>query len=204
MVLVLRKLYSCHPFIALMDFEMQKLTTLEILTFDGQQSCVKVCIPAENGFFKSSCILNAVATALGLKKQSIESFTLCEGLVYPKRRFVGDDDIPETVKELSFQKWVFSAKQEMGVMKSDDEAAHLIYSQARSLVETSPLEISTEDEEKLQEYSHPDFVLENQYTEICQRLPGYYQYNFYECVLTQDLTSDGLRMQKLFRLIGLQ
>ena len=25
-----------------MDFEMQKLTTLEILTFDGQQSCVKV------------------------------------------------------------------------------------------------------------------------------------------------------------------
>lgn len=131
-----------------------------------------------------------------LKKQSIESFTLCEGLVYPKRRFVGDDDIPETVKELSFQKWVFNGKQEMGVMKSDDAAAHLIYTQARSLVETSPLEISTEDEEKLQEYSHPDFVLENQYTEICQRLPGYYQYNFYECVLTQDLTSDGLRFPK--------
>ena len=36
------KIYSCHPFIPLMDFEMQKLTTLEILTFGGQQSCVKV------------------------------------------------------------------------------------------------------------------------------------------------------------------
>ena len=26
---------------------------------------LQVCIPAENGFFKSSCILNAVATSLG-------------------------------------------------------------------------------------------------------------------------------------------
>lgn len=175
---------------------MQCLSTIEVLTFDSYHSSVKVSVPVENGLLKSSNVFDAVVSVLGLKKESTQHFTLCEGLVYPKRRFVGDDGIPETVKELSFQKWVFSSKQEIDIMKSDDVAAHLIYMQARCLIETAPLELSNKDEEQLQEYSHPDFVLETPYTEICQRLTGYYQYNFYDCVVTQDITTDGVQFPK--------
>lgn len=34
----------------------------------------------------------------GLKEQSTDHFTLCDGLVHPKRRYVSDDDIPDTAK----------------------------------------------------------------------------------------------------------
>ena len=48
------------------------------------------------------------------------------------------------------------------------------------------------------EYSHPDFVLENQYTELCQRLPGYYQYVFQKCTVTDSCTTvNGVQVNKI-------
>ena len=37
----------------------------------------------------------------GLKKQSTQYFSLCEGLAFPKQRFVNDDDIPESTTGIS-------------------------------------------------------------------------------------------------------
>lgn len=43
-------------------------------------------------------------------------------------------------------------------------------------------------------YCHPDFVLEKQYVELCQRFPGYYEYDFYKCVTTEDITLDDVQV----------
>ena len=37
------------------------------------------------------------------------------------------------------------------------------------------------------EYSHPDFVVEKQYIELCQGLPEYFQFHFHDVSMVEDL-----------------
>ena len=46
-----------------------------------------------------------------------------------------------SVSELSFQKWVFTSKQEKEIMKYDDMAGHLIFMQAEHLFESGEFKL---------------------------------------------------------------
>ncbi|CAL1536812.1 unnamed protein product, partial [Lymnaea stagnalis] len=81
-------------------------------------------------------LLKKTGVELGLKKESLKYFTICQGHEWPIKRFKTGDVIALGLQDLSFQKWCFDLKEERDLILRDPAATHLIFSQAQHDIST--------------------------------------------------------------------
>ncbi|KAH9502777.1 hypothetical protein Btru_069762 [Bulinus truncatus] len=134
---------------------------------------VKVTVVSHNKGILCADILRKFSEAIGLKKESLQHFILCQGLEKPVKCFKKDDFIPSDHCDLSLQKWCFDLSEEKNLTHKDPVATNLIFLQAQHEINTGKLKPSKEEAERLSDCLDPDFPADGQYLRLCQRLPGY-------------------------------
>ncbi|KAI8738732.1 CAunnamed protein product, partial [Biomphalaria glabrata] len=110
--------------------ELQNMLKLTIKTFDTSTPGVKVTLTSQNGTVLSCDVLRKVGDVLGLKKESLCHFVICQGLEAPIRCFKKGDIILGDQQGLSLQKWCFDLKEEKNLIQKDPVATNLIFLQA--------------------------------------------------------------------------
>ena len=153
------------------------MATLEVATF-GRHGVVKVQMPKTG---RVDDVLQLVFKQLSLKPSSYECFSLYAGqLGRPTFQFEPTEKFSVGIKLLCLQRYGFDCSKERKVVKSDDVAVHLLFSEA--LVEyrkvVSSLHPTPEQRDQLEDYLDPDFLSERQFLETIQNVEGYNSVQF--------------------------
>ncbi|XP_055896759.1 uncharacterized protein LOC106053459 isoform X1 [Biomphalaria glabrata] len=170
-----------------MAMELQNMLKLTIKTFDTSTPGVKVTLTSQNGTVLSCDVLRKVGDVLGLKKESLCHFVICQGLEAPIRCFKKGDIILDDQQDLSLQKWCFDLKEERNLIQKDPVATNLIFFQAHHDILTGKLKPTKEQEERLRDCLDPDFPADGQYIKLCQNLPGYSSIQISGCNIIESL-----------------
>ena len=139
----------------------------------------------------SKTLKEDIAKRLGLKPSSIPPFGLFTGpLGSPQRVLVDGDAVPAGAANLCFQRWNFDIEKEMKLVRHDDTAIHLLYSEAKFYVDCGRIQPTQGQKEELESLSDPFFPTERQYLELVQTIPGYSAFTAEGCTLLGDLMSN--------------
>ena len=160
--------------------------TIEIDSFapDGKFAIV-LCYPCN-----AKQVKEAVARRLELKPSSLQLFGLFLGPLGSPRRVLEDDETIPVGASLTFQRWSFDVEQESRLVRHDDVAIRLLYSEARFYLDQEKIEPNETQRHELESLSDPMFPTERQFLELVQTIPGYTSYMVPGCILQADIISN--------------
>ena len=134
-------------------------------------------------------VLKALGEALKLKESSLKIFALYIGeLGQPIRKLEKGEKVP-LQEPICLQRTGLDTNKELKIIRSDEEAAHLLYSE----IIQNPQLLHPTDEEKqlLDEYSDPSFPTERQYLETAIKIRGYTSTRLQNCTIKSNLEHRG-------------
>lgn len=160
--------------------------TIEIDSFapDGKFAIV-LCYPST-----AKQVKEAVAKRLELKSSSLQLFGLFLGPLGSPRRVLEDDETIPVGASLTLQRWSFDVEQESRLVRHDDAAIRLLYTEARFYLDQGKIEPNDTQRHDLESLSDPMFPTERQFLELVQTIPGYTSYMAPGCILQGDIVSN--------------
>ena len=151
--------------------------SVEVATF-GRHGVVTVPMPKTG---RVDDVLQLVFKQLSLKPSSYECFSLYAGeLGKPTFQLEPSDKVSVDTKNLCLQRCGFDCSKERKVVKTDDVAVHLLFSEALTEYKkvVSSLHPTPEQRDQLEDYLDPDFLSERQFLETIQNVEGYNSVQF--------------------------
>ncbi len=161
--------------------------TVEVTAF-GRFGSFALTVPFPG---HARALKDAIATRLGLKSSSLVVFSLFEGPPgYPTRVLQDDDPVPQGAQNLSLQRWCFDVQQEAKVVRYDDIAIHLLFSEAVFRLDQGTLHPSESEREELVSLSDPHFPTERQFLELARTVNKYSALTVPGCKLVGELVTN--------------
>lgn len=162
--------------------------TLAVSTF-GRYGIFNVKVPTSSSVVAKN-VLTAMGDQIKLKESSYRHFALYAGsLGQPK--FKLDENCPISTIDgpLCLQRTGQDTSKEMKVLKTDDVAVHLLYSEALHFYQqdSSKFQPTPEQKQLLDEYSDPSFPTERQFLEVAQKVKGYTSLHITDCTLNTSV-----------------
>ena len=166
----------------------RKQRTLSIATF-GQYGTVKISISTSA---VTKDVLVAIGKHLKIKENSLPQFALFTGPLGRPITKLQDGDQVTTDKNLCLQRWGINTIDELRVLRTDDIALHLLYSEAMYYY-THPIPKilpTPEERQLLEEYSDPQFPTERQFLETIMNAKGYSVIQATNCILQTQIATN--------------
>ncbi|XP_041368543.1 uncharacterized protein LOC121382927 isoform X2 [Gigantopelta aegis] len=170
-----------------MEVELQNLALVEVGTKDPCALPIQVRIAVKDDIVLADALFTKICQRCGLEASSYKYFTLCRGEDYPVRKYRSSDKIHIPATDLCLEKWCLNSNSEKKLMKSDPKAVHLLFIQAKHDVASGKLITTSEEKIKLDECLDPEFLVEEQYVLMCQKLPDYQTILVQGCVVCEDV-----------------
>ena len=162
--------------------------TLSIATF-GQYGTVKISISTSA---VAKDVLGAIGKHLKIKENSLSKFSLFTGPLGRPIMKLHDGDQVTTDKNLCLQRWGINTSDEIRILRTDDIALHLLYSEAVYYYTHSiPKIFPTPDQIRLlEEFSDPRFPTELQFLETIINAKGYSTVQATNCILHTQIATN--------------
>ena len=138
--------------------------------------------------------LEAIGRRLELRPASLQVFGIFLGPLGSPRRALEDSETIPVGASLSFQRWNFDVEKESRLVRHDDVAIGLLYSEARFYLDQGKIEPSEAQRQELETLSDPMFPTERQFLEVVRTIPGYSSYFAAGCVLQRDVVSNDVQV----------
>ncbi len=88
------------------------------------------------------------------------------------------------------QKWCVDVQQEAKLVRHDDTAIHLLFSEAMSLLDQGLLRPSAAEQQELDSFSDPSFPTERQFLELARTVQGYTAFTAANCEIVWTAVSN--------------
>nr|XP_022320605.1 uncharacterized protein LOC111122878 isoform X2 [Crassostrea virginica] len=132
------------------DVELQNLVKVRVSTADGNEVQVTVPVVREKEISVGDIHMKA-CDCLGLNRTSSKWFSLfCGGEESIKRLSTGTF-IHHSSQDIYLKKWCFNKEIEEQLIKDDQAACHLVYTEAKTAIKKGLLVMSDEQMEKLED-----------------------------------------------------
>ena len=138
--------------------------------------------------------VDAIGRRLELKPASLQVFGIFLGPLGSPRRALEDSETIPLGASLSFQRWSFDMEKESGLVRHDDVAISLLYSEARFYLDQGKIEPNEAQRQELESLSDPTFPTERQFLEVVRTIPGYSSYCAAGCALQRDVVSNDVQV----------
>nr|XP_022320604.1 uncharacterized protein LOC111122878 isoform X1 [Crassostrea virginica] len=172
------------------DVELQNLVKVRVSTADGNEVQVTVPVVREKEISVGDIHMKA-CDCLGLNRTSSKWFSLfCGGEESIKRLSTGTF-IHHSSQDIYLKKWCFNKEIEEQLIKDDQAACHLVYTEAKTAIKKGLLVMSDEQMEKLEEYDNPAFRLEEKYVQLVHSLKDYFSIMIKNCKISDKKINDG-------------
>ena len=160
-----------------------------ISTF-GRHGSVTVSLQSPSPNAKE--LKSALWKELLLKPATLQCFSLFIGPLGAPVRRLEDAAVVQASNTLCLQRWGADLDKEEKVVRGDEVAIHLLYSEALYYMDTGRIEPTVSEREELDDYQDPNFPTERQFLECVRRVSGYGVFQAKECRLLSRVEHGGI------------
>lgn len=166
--------------------------TVEVHTFSSREP---IAIQLQDGCMASRAKAE-ICKKLGLQSTNVNLFGLFLGPLEQPTRLLVETDVVQPGTKLSLRRWNFDVERETKLVRKDDVAIHLLYSEAVYYLEKGKIQPTESQSQELESFSDPAFPTERQYLELISTIPGYTAYVSEGCKVLEDILMNDVDIQR--------